>query len=806
MKKIKKSFEFLFIKHIRKTLFSITGLFILYWFCLPKILFNDSTCMVLLTKDGSLLGARIAIDGQWRFPQDDSVCSKFQTAIVEFEDKRFFHHPGFDPLAIGRAIIQNIKQGEVVSGGSTLTQQVIRLSRKGHRRTVIEKMIELVLATRLELRYSKDEILSLYSSNAPFGGNVVGLDAASWRYFGKSQQLLSWSEAATLAVLPNSPSLIHPGRNRNRLREKRNSLLLRLHEKGYLDGFSYNMAIEEPLPENPLPLPQLAPHLLNRAYMEHFKGNSGEITRIRTTIDPILQQRISALVALHNKSLMANGINNLSAVVIEVESGNVVAYIGNAQNAGEQYSQDVDMVKSPRSTGSMLKPLLYASLLGEGTLLPNSLISDVPTQLDGYRPENYLETYDGVVPASRAVSRSLNVPFVRMLQMFGLEKFHHKLRKLGLSTLNKPASYYGLPLILGGAECTLWDISGVYASMARTLKHFYPNNGLYSTNDFRQPNYEYKAALSKPLAPPLNKNTNYLTFDAIWFTFKAMTELERPDTQGDWKRFISSKQIAWKTGTSLGFRDAWAVGTSSSYTVGVWAGNADGEGRPGLMGIYAAAPLLFRIFDLLPSSNWFEEPFDAERMVTVCKQSGYLALDFCEKDTVWAPENALKSKPCPYHQIVHLDKTGNYRVTNECASTSEMKEVSWFVLPPLEEMYFITKNPGYNPLPPISPNCSNDISVSGSPMQIIYPKNPIKIYVPTGLDGQPEKVVFKIAHRSPDATVFWHLDQQFVGETKNFHSMEMNPPAGKHTLTMVDNEGNRIQQIIEVLIKKKKPY
>ncbi len=759
--------------------------------------------MVLLAKDGSLLGARIAGDGQWRFPQNDTLSSKFKTAIVEFEDKRFYYHPGFDPLAIGRAFFQNIAQGKVVSGGSTISQQVIRLARKGRRRTVLEKMIELVLATRLELRYSKNKILALYASNAPFGGNVVGLDAASWRYYGKGQELLSWSEAATLAVLPNSPGLIHPGRNRASLQKKRNRLLLRLHEKGVIDKFSYRMALEEPLPAKPLPLPRLAPHLLNRAYTEHFQGKDGKLTRIQTTIDPILQERINTLVALHNKSLKANDINNVSAVVIEVESGEVVAYVGNAPDAGELHSQDVDMVKSPRSTGSILKPILYASLLGDGTLLPNSLISDVPTQLSGYRPKNYLETYDGVVPASRAVSRSLNVPFVRMLQMYGLEKFHHKLTILGLSTLDKPASYYGLPLVLGGAECTLWDITGIYASMARTLNHFYPYNGLYDANDFRPPTYENGSRESNNPKPVLKKSSNNLTCDAIWFTFKAMSKLERPNTRGNWKRFNSSKQIAWKTGTSFGFRDAWAIGTSARYTVGVWAGNADGEGRPGLIGVYAAAPLLFGIFDLLPASNWFEEPFDAERKVIVCKQSGYLALDICEKDTVWAPANSLTSMPCPYHQIIHLDKTGTYRVNSKCAETSEMKEVSWFVLPPLEELYFKTKNPKYKPLPPMSPNCPIDISATGSPMQIVYPKHPTKIYVPTDLNGQPGKVVIKIAHRLPDATIYWHLDQQYIGATKNFHSMELNPPSGIHILTMMDNAGNQIQQRIEILTKRK---
>lgn len=797
-------FHFLFIRHRGETLLALGALLLLYWFSLPRPLFQDPTCMVLEARDGQLLGARIARDGQWRFPYDEDVPEKFRIAVVEFEDKRFFYHPGIDPGAFGRALGQNLRNKRVVSGGSTITMQVIRLARKGKSRTVFEKLVEMILATRLEISFSKKEILALYASYAPFGGNVVGLNAASWRYFGKSPHNLSWAESATLAVLPNSPSLIHPGRNRSRLQEKRDRLLSRLFNKGIIDRTSYELALEEPLPEKPHPLPRRASHLLERAYSEHFKNNPDAITRLRTTIDPNLQNSVNEIARRRLTGLKNNEIHNLAILVLEVKSGNVLAYTGNAPGTGAEHSEDVDIITAARSTGSIMKPLLYAMMLQEGKILPGSLIPDVPTQLGNFRPENYLETFDGVVPARMAVARSLNVPFVRMLQQFGLEKFHYNLKKMGVSTLRKPPAHYGLTLILGGAEASLWDLSGIYCSMARTLREFYPNNGAYKLTGFRPANYLFREDDANSAPRKLVKEPPILSADATWFAFGAMEELERPTSEGDWERFESGKPIAWKTGTSFGFRDAWSIGVTPEYVVGVWVGNADGEGRPGLIGVYTAAPVMFDVFDQLPSSKWFDPPYDAMKKVVVCKKSGYLALDLCEKDTVWGPANAVNVPPCPYHQLILMDKTGRWRVTSRCENPADMVKTPWFVLPPVEEFYFKNNNPNYAPLPLFKTGCDEGMEDGSRPMQLIYPKFFSKIYVPLDLDGLPGRTVFKIAHRNPSATIHWHLDRQYIGSTTNFHEMALNPPKGKHLLTVVDEKGERLEQAFEILIKNKR--
>src|SRR5690606_34581343 len=334
----------------------------------------------------------------------DSVPEKFAAAIVAFEDKRFYYHPGVDPISMTRALYQNIREGKVVSGGSTLTMQVIRLSRRSEGRTLLEKFIEVILATRLELRYSKAEILALYASHAPFGGNVVGLEAACWRYFNRDVHELSWGEAALLAVLPNSPALIHPGKNRDQLLLKRNALLDKLQQAGVIDEFTCSLAKEENIPDQPSALPRYARHMLQRIVRD-----GGAQTRVRSTLSVGVQRRVEQIVQDHHKQLAGSQIYNAAALVLDVETGEVIAYVGNTDVEETGYhGEEVDIINAPRSTGSILKPFLYAAMLDEGKLLRNTLVPDVPTVIDGFSPKNFKREFNGAVPASQALIRSLN--------------------------------------------------------------------------------------------------------------------------------------------------------------------------------------------------------------------------------------------------------------------------------------------------------------------------------------------------------------------------------------------------------------
>ncbi|MFS3008134.1 penicillin-binding protein 1C [Bacteroides thetaiotaomicron] len=741
--------------------FWVTG----YIFCLPRHLFHVPYSTVVTDRNEELLGARIASDGQWRFPPRNTTPEKIKECLITFEDKHFYHHWGVNPFAIGRAFYQNVKNKRIVSGGSTLTMQTIRLARN-ESRTFREKLIEMIWATRLEFRASKEEILSMYISHAPFGGNVVGLDAAAWRYFGHSADDLSWAESAMLAVLPNAPAMIHLSKGRKTLLDKRNRLLKQLLEKKTIDSSTYELAISEPLPDEPHPLPHIAPYLVSRFYQER----NGEYSR--STINKGIQTQVEDLAERWSNEFGRSDIRNLAILVIDIPSNQVVAYCGNVHFDQKQGGNQVDVIQAPRSTGSILKPFLYYAMLQEGSLLPDMLLPDVPVNINGFTPQNFSMQFEGAVPASEALARSLNIPAVTMLQRYGVPKFHSFLQQIGLKTINRSSSHYGLSLILGGAEATLWDVTNAYAMMGRSLLQL----------------PQRSCSLLLPTSR-ITESTDPFQPGAVWQTFDALKEVNRPE-EIDWKSIPSMQTIAWKTGTSYGFRDAWAVGVTPRYAVGVWVGNATGEGKPGLVGAQTAGPVLFDIFNLLPSSSWFTRPAGIFVEAEVCRKSGHLKGRFCdETDTLLVLPAGLRTEACPYHHLVTLSADESQRIYENCANTEPTLRKSWFTLPPVWEWYYKQHHPEYKPLPPFKAGCGED---TFQPMQFIYPPMNARIKLPKQLDGSKGFLTVELAHNNPNATVFWHLDETYQAQTQDFHKISLQPAAGKHSLTAVDGEGNTI--------------
>lgn len=741
--------------------FWVTG----YIFCLPRHLFHVPYSTVVTDRNEELLGARIASDGQWRFPPRNTTPEKIKECLITFEDKHFYHHWGVNPFAIGRAFYQNVKNKRIVSGGSTLTMQTIRLARN-ESRTFREKLIEMIWATRLEFRASKEEILSMYISHAPFGGNVVGLDAAAWRYFGHSADDLSWAESAMLAVLPNAPAMIHLSKGRKTLLDKRNRLLKQLLEKKTIDSSTYELAISEPLPDEPHALPQIAPYLVSRFYQER----NGEYSR--STINKGIQTQVEDLAERWSNEFGRSDIRNLAILVIDIPSNQVVAYCGNVHFDRKQGGNQVDVIQAPRSTGSILKPFLYYAMLQEGSLLPDMLLPDVPVNINGFTPQNFSMQFEGAVPASEALARSLNIPAVTMLQRYGVPKFHSFLQQIGLKTINRSSSHYGLSLILGGAEATLWDVTNAYAMMGRSLLQL----------------PQRSCSLLLPTSR-ITESTDPFQPGAVWQTFDALKEVNRPE-EIDWKSIPSMQTIAWKTGTSYGFRDAWAVGVTPRYAVGVWVGNATGEGKPGLVGAQTAGPVLFDIFNLLPASSWFTRPTGIFVEAEVCRKSGHLKGRFCdETDTLLVLPAGLRTEACPYHHLVTLSADESQRIYENCANTEPTLRKSWFTLPPVWEWYYKQHHPEYKPLPPFKAGCGED---TFQPMQFIYPPMNARIKLPKQLDGSKGFLTVELAHNNPNATVFWHLDETYQAQTQDFHKISLQPAAGKHSLTAVDGEGNTI--------------
>lgn len=754
----------------------ILGLFLLF-LCIPVPRFDDPYSTVLTAKDGELLGARIAEDGQWRFPATNNYSDKYFACVLEYEDQQFFRHIGFNPVAFVEAIVENFKAGEVVRGGSTISMQVVRLARKNKPRTYREKLLEVILALRLELHYSKRSILNLYAAHAPFGGNVVGIDAAAWRYFHTTPDQLTWTEAATLAVLPNAPSMIHPGRARERLLEKRNTLLLRMtHPRYYhprrvkfpeLDEDDYELALMEQLPDKPYEMPMWAYHYL----MNEEHTHKGE--RITSDIDLALQKTVTELMTRHYQVNRLNEIENAAVYVVNYLTGEQVAYVGNIMESKD--AAMVDMVRAQRSTGSILKPFLFAAMLDEGTLLPTMLLPDVPMSLSGFTPKNYSGQYWGAVPANVALQHSLNAPFVHLLKQYGHQKFHGLLKRLGLSGVVFDSDHYGLSLIVGGAEASLFDLVNAYAAMGRKLA----------------------ATVNESFDGTVPEDTSPFSVDAIAITFDVMKGLTRPSSQIGWSGFSSSKQVAWKTGTSFGFRDAWAIGLTDQYVIGVWVGNANGEGRPGLTGVGAAAPLLFDVAGALKDSYTYPASTPSAIEVEVCSVTGYPDTDLCPSTTkVKMPNVELKMGVCPYHKKIFLDSTRQYQVLPDCYPVDQKCYENYFVLPPVMEWFYRRHSARYRALPAMYPSCAtahpDDI------MDFVYPKSDARVTIPIGIRGDRQQVIFEIAHRDPKKTIYWSLNDVFLGTTHLNHQMPIDVEKGEYHLRCVDEDGVELNRKIEV--------
>lgn len=733
------------------------------------------------SKEGVLLGALTDSRGLWRLelPHEKLVklieavnhkgsviaaknmavpgYEKYIIALIILEDKKFWGHLGIDTWAVLRAVKDNMLAKRITSGASTLTMQTSRLLYNNQPRTLFQKIKEALLAIKLELQHGKTGVIACYANIAPFGGNVVGLETAMFRWYGRDLQDATWAEAAVLALLPNNPGNISLESYRDVLLHKRNLLLEKLYKNKIIDAETYELSLYETLPDKAQPMPTLAYHY-TEAMRKQYGGGA-----ITTSLNAHIQEQAVSIVNRYAKQFELYGINNIAAVIINVHDKSFVAYIGNATGKTSVPAAYVDCCRAPRSSGSILKPFLYAAMLNTGELTPGKLIPDIPTRVGSYSPENMFKTYTGAIRVDRALAYSLNIPFVRLLRSYGVERFGLLLKRLGFTTLTRALDDYGLPLIVGGAEVTLIDAVRAYAELAQSA---------------------------------LDSNHHEFSQGAAWLTLQAMLRVKRPQEEALWEEFVSKRNIAWKTGTSYGNRDAWSIGVTKDYVVGVWVGNATGEGRPELVSTKTAAPILFELFALLPESSWFDEPYKDLEAITVCAESGYHASSNCKHTVMeYIPKSAHIDTVCPYCRTVCLTKDGKWRTNLSVSKLDEVRYEAWFVLPPVMEYYYAKLNLTYKPLPPPIPAMHVQAE---DPMQFIVPEAHAKVYIPVELDGTPGKIVFSLMHRTASSRVFWHLDGEFLGETAGEHKLESRPGKGIHELTVVDEEGNSLTVTFEV--------
>ncbi len=730
-------------------------------FCLPRPLFNVPYAVTLTDRNGQLLDIRLAADEQLRFPPSDSLPERLAACLVLYEDEHFYRHPGVNPVSLAKALWQDIQARRAVRGGSTLTMQVARLSGGLNSRSLWRKGLEILQATRLEVGHSKADILQLYLAHAPFGGNLVGAEAASWRLFGKTPQDLTWAQAATLAVLPTAPAKVHLNRNPTRLKQRRDFLLGKLRNRGQIDESTYRLSVLEPLPGKPYPLPHGAPHLVEEARTRHPQG-----ARLETDIDPNIQKQIEAAAREHVQKLAPLGICQASVIVASTRTGRVVAWAGNISGC-ESSPGWVHLATAKRSYGSLLKPFLYAAALDRGLIAPNAWLEDVPRMYGSFAPKNYYNTYEGVVPASEALARSLNLPYVGLLERYGAARFLSEINKAGLKTLNRPASHYGLSLILGGGEATLFDLAGAYRNMGAHLLNEKPD-GIQVLKGMQA----------------CSKTNSIASKQATWQAFEAMRDATRPDLDPAWAAFAARQRIAWKTGTSHGYKDAWAIGVTPEYTVAVWVGNADGEGRTGNTGIAAAAPLMLGLFSRLGTVGWFERPRGGFVKLGICPVTGWRAGTACGLARVdVVPASTGKSPVCPYHIPAFRDSSGQFRADSRCLPVSELRPYTILKMSPLQEWYARRSMPLPEALPWL-PGCRTETEAWAG-VGIVYPSPNARIVVPAA----KEEVIFQ-ASAEKGQSLIWHLDGVYAGATERDHRLGLRPGVGTHTLTVSDAEGN----------------
>lgn len=534
----------------------------------PLPLPADDLARVVLAEDGTPLWRFADRDGVWRYPVTlDEVSPYYLEALLTYEDRWFYRHPGVNPLALGRAIWQNLAGGRVVSGGSTLSMQVARLL-DPHARSYGGKLKQLWRTAQLEWHLSKEQILGLYLNRAPFGGTLQGVAAASWSYLGKSPASLTRAEAALLAVLPQAPSRLRPDRHPARAQAARDKVLRRLASFGVWPQAAVADALEEPVLLAPRQEPRLAPLLARRL------NKAGSPPLIRTTVDAALQRRLEYLLLGWRARLPER--TSAAILVVEQPSMAVRAYLGSLDFGDARRFGHVDMIAAQRSPGSTLKPFLYGMALDAGLIHSESLLQDVPRRYGDYRPGNFAAGFSGAVSASEALTTSLNLPAVQLLEAYGPKRFAGELRSAGVPLALPPLAEPNLALILGGAGSRLEDLVGGYSAFARGGKaarpRFQPHDALYER---------------RLLSP-----------GAAWIVRRILGGQARPDRDPR-AQLVQRPTLAWKTGTSYGFRDAWAIGVAPRYVLGVWIGRPDGTPVPGQFGLASAAPLLLQVHDLL---------------------------------------------------------------------------------------------------------------------------------------------------------------------------------------------------------------
>lgn len=757
------------LKNTCLAVIAVCILFVVYDFVVP-FRANVSYAQIVEDADGQPLTAFLSADDRWRFKTEiEDVSPVLRNAILYKEDRWFRWHPGVNPIAIVRAFWNNLVSGRRTSGASTITMQVARLLSPSAR-TMPNKLVDMVHAVQLEIHYSKDEILRLYLSLVPYGGNIEGVKAASVLYFNKSPLQLSLAEITALMVIPNRPTSLRLSEDNQRVVQARNVWLMRMREDDVATADDVEDALAEPLMAQRVPTPRMAWHAALRL---RTSGASVGEPVIHSSIRRNTQEKVEALALNHSRRLASYGIYNASVIVVDNRTRNVVAYVGSSDPNDTQHAGQVDGVISVRSPGSTLKPLLYGLAFERGLVTPHTMLQDVPINFDGYAPQNFDKHFHGMVSMEQALAQSLNVPAVSMLNRVGVGSFVDLLARAHMSSVISKRKDLGLSVVLGGCGVRLDELTALYAAFA--------NDGVYQPLRWLSTEAPYDANSQN--------GVRILSAPAAWVITETLLKLERPDLPSNIALGTRIPRVAWKTGTSYGRRDAWSIGYNGNYTIGVWVGNFDGTGVQHLTGSEAATPLLFDVFNAIDRSGervWHQRPKELDFRL-VCSITGAVPSDSCTDQIIddFLP-NISNSTKCNHVQemFVSADSKTSYCVA--CLPDRGYRRASFLNLPAPVLALYRNEHLSVRTPPPHNPKCTR---VESDGQIAVTAPTANKEYI---LERDGESRLQLRCQASADATsVYWFINDVFLTAAPPDGVVFFEPEGGSTDITVMDDRGRK---------------
>ncbi len=746
----------------KRILYFIVSLFLI--FIILDLIFplslNINYSPIVQDNKGITLHSFLTRDHKWRLPLEGEEATPLLCAsFIEKEDHWFKFHPGINPLAIIRAINQNIRYQKRKSGASTITMQVARMI-EPKARTYSNKFIELFRALQLEWHLSKKQILQLYLNLVPYGGNIEGVKSASIFYFDQEVEALSPAQIATLVVIPNNPQHLRLGIDNLKIIKERNIWLKEFAAARIISSSQLVDALNEPLEAKRHLAPNKVPHLsveLRKRYPAK--------TILKTYIDQNIQDQIENISFDFIKGVKHLGVSNAAVVVIRNSDRSIVGYSGSV-DFNDLYAQgQVDGIQAIRSPGSTLKPFLYAMAIDKGIVTPKTILSDVPVDYAGYRPENYDEKFHGMVSMENALALSLNVPAVTLLSEVGIKEFATTLGYAGFNWISKNQHNMGLSLILGGCGVNLEELTSLYSA--------FPNHGIYK-----------RAKMIREVQKDTAQSTVF-SDGAAFMISDILTKLKRPDLPQHVENSMHLPRIAWKTGTSYGRRDAWAIGYNANYTIGVWMGNFEGKGVPELNGADFATPLLFRLFNAIDYSNgkeWLTVPKTVDFRL-VCSMSGQIPNNSCNDRVMdYFIPGVSSSKTCEHLKVVFTDVAEKMSYCRYCMPSNGAVKNEYPNLPPEIISFYNQEHIPYKKIPEHNPLC---IKVGKNNGPLITSPSANTTYL---MHDSRQQLLLSCNVENGVSTIYWYINNKMIGKVRPNEKLFFTPPLGEIKISCSDDK------------------